>query len=112
MGHESCISVVGSWIFDSNYERALILNKASLDMICAPSVGEEKNAIFEKVYYAVRYISNEAKLKNDSSYMSPKTQSESFVLLYERLKVIIEICSPIHIQNTNVNPKNDEIKLL
>ena len=24
------ISVVGNWIFDSNYERALILNKASL----------------------------------------------------------------------------------
>ena len=33
------ISVVGSWIFDSNYERAPVLNKASLDMICAPSVG-------------------------------------------------------------------------
>ena len=48
------ISVVGSWIFDSEYERALILNKASLDMICAPSVGEEQAAKFEKVYYAVR----------------------------------------------------------
>ena len=34
------ISVVGSWIFDSNYERALVLNRASLDMICAPSFGE------------------------------------------------------------------------
>ena len=34
------ISVVGSWIFDSNYERALFLNKESLDMICAPSIGE------------------------------------------------------------------------
>ena len=55
------ISVVVSWIFDSNYERAPVLNKASLDMICAPSVGEEQNAIFEKVYYAVRYIFNEAK---------------------------------------------------
>ena len=33
------ISVVGSWIFDSNYERALVLNKESLGMICAPSVG-------------------------------------------------------------------------
>ena len=41
------IRVVGSWIFDSNYERALVLNKASLDMICAPSVGEEQAAIFE-----------------------------------------------------------------
>ena len=56
------ISVVGSWIFDSNYERALVLNKESLDMICAPSIGEEQAAIFEKVYYAVRYILNEAKL--------------------------------------------------
>ena len=34
------ISVVGNWIFDSNYERALVLNRTSLDMICAPSVGE------------------------------------------------------------------------
>ena len=57
------ISVVGSWIFDSKYERALVLNKASLDMICAPSVGEEKAAKFEQVYYAARYIFNEAKLK-------------------------------------------------
>ena len=57
------ISVVGSWIFDSNYEISLVLNKASLDMICAPSVGEEQAARFEKVYYAVRYIFNEAKLK-------------------------------------------------
>ena len=65
------ISVVGNWIFESNYERALVLNKASLDMICAPSVGEEQNVIFEKVYYAVRYTFNEEKLKNDSSYVSP-----------------------------------------
>ena len=57
------ISVVGSWIFDSNYEISLVLNKASLDMIFAPSVGEEQKAIFDKVYYAVRYILNEAKLK-------------------------------------------------
>ena len=57
------ISAVGNYIFDSKYERALVLNKASLDMICAPSVGEEQAAIFEKVYYAVRYIFNEVKLK-------------------------------------------------
>ena len=56
------ISVFGNWIFDSNYERALVLNKSSLDMICAPSVGEEQAAKFEKVYYAVRYIFNEEKL--------------------------------------------------
>ena len=57
------ISVVGNWIFESNYERALALNMASLDMIYGPYVGEEQNVIFEKVYYAVRYIFNEAKLK-------------------------------------------------
>ena len=57
------ISVVGNWVFDSKCERALVLNKASLEMICAPSVGEEQNAIFEKVYYAVRYILNESKFK-------------------------------------------------
>ena len=57
------ISVVGSWIFDSNYERARVLNRASLDMICAPSVGEEQHAMFEKVYYAVRYIYIGAQLK-------------------------------------------------
>ena len=34
------ISVVGNWICDSNYEKALVLNRASLDMICAPYVGE------------------------------------------------------------------------
>ena len=56
------ISVVGSWIFDSNYERVLVLNKESLDMICAPSIGEELAARFEKVYYAVRFISNEENL--------------------------------------------------
>ena len=50
------ISVFGSWIFDLDYERALVLNRASFDMICAPSVGEEQDAMFEKVYYAVRYI--------------------------------------------------------
>ena len=66
------ISVVGSWIFDPNYEIALVLNKASLDMICAPSVGEEQNAIFEKVYYAVRYIFNEAKLKEGQFSYVPK----------------------------------------
>ena len=57
------ISVVGSWILDSKYDRALVLNRASLNMICAPSVGEEQDSMFEKVHYAVRYIFNEAKLK-------------------------------------------------
>ena len=59
----NAISVFGSWIFDSNYEISLVFNKASLDMIYAPSVGEKQAAKFEKAYYAVRYIFNEEKLK-------------------------------------------------
>ena len=57
------ISIVGIWIFYSGYERALVLNKSSLGMICAPYVGEEQADIIKEVYYAVRYIFNESKLK-------------------------------------------------
>ena len=49
----NAISVFGKWLFDSNYEKELVLNKASLDMICAPSVGEEQGAKFESVFTAV-----------------------------------------------------------
>ena len=49
-------SVVGNWIFDSNYEKELVLNRALLDMIFAPSVGELQAAKFESVFTAVRYI--------------------------------------------------------
>ena len=35
------ISVVGYWIFESNYKKALVLNIESLDMIFAPSVDED-----------------------------------------------------------------------
>ena len=48
------ISVVGYWIFDSNYEKSLVLNMESLEMICAPSVGEEQAAKFVLVFTAVR----------------------------------------------------------
>ena len=48
------IIVVGNWIFDSNYENELVLDRASLDMICASSFGEEQDAIFENVFTAVR----------------------------------------------------------
>ena len=34
------IIFVGKWIFDSNYEKSLVLNRASLDMIFAFSIGE------------------------------------------------------------------------
>ena len=50
------ISVVGYWILDSNYKRALVLNRELFDMIRAPSVGEEEVAEFETVFISVRYI--------------------------------------------------------
>ena len=50
------IGVVEYLIFDSNYEKALILNRESLDIICAPSVGEEQVAEFLTLFTAVRYI--------------------------------------------------------
>ena len=50
------ISVVGYWVFEANYEKVLVLNRESMDMICAPSVGEEEVAEFETVFTAVRYI--------------------------------------------------------
>ena len=57
------ISVVGYWIFESNYEKSLVLNRASLDTMCAPSVGEGRAAKFELVFTAVRYIRSAAQLK-------------------------------------------------
>ena len=43
------ITFVGYCIFDSNYEKALLLYREFLDMICAPSVGEKQVAMFEKI---------------------------------------------------------------
>ena len=57
------ISVVGKWIFDSNYETALVLNMVSLDMICAPSFGKEQAAKFESLFTTVRYIYSSEQLK-------------------------------------------------
>ena len=34
------IGVVGYWIFDSKYKKALVLNRESMGIICAPSVGK------------------------------------------------------------------------
>ena len=39
------ISVVGYWKFDSDCERAQVLNREWLDMICALSVGEEEDYV-------------------------------------------------------------------
>ena len=59
------ISAVGYWIFDSNYEKAIVLNRELLDIIFAPSVGKEEVATFETYYFAVRYICSAAHLKKE-----------------------------------------------
>ena len=56
----NAISVVGYWIFDSNYEKKLVHNRETLDMICAPFIGEEQVTEFETVFTAVIYIFSEA----------------------------------------------------
>ena len=57
--------VVRYWIFDSNYEKAIVLNRESLDMVCAPSVGEEEISEFETVFTAVRYIFSASHLNKE-----------------------------------------------
>ena len=57
------ISVVMYWIFDSNYERALVINRKSLDIICAPSVGKEEGATFETAFCAIKYIFSTTQLR-------------------------------------------------
>ena len=59
------ISVVGYWIFYSNYKRALVLNREYLDMIFALSVGEEQVGVFETVFTSVRYICYDAQLNKE-----------------------------------------------
>ena len=56
-GNANCaISVVGYQVFESNYEKALVLNRDYLDMICAPYVGGKQVATFQIFFYAVRFI--------------------------------------------------------
>ena len=50
------ISILGHWIFDSNYKNILCLTQELLDLICSPSIGKELVATFQSVFYDVRYI--------------------------------------------------------
>ena len=44
------ISIVGYWIFDSNYKQALFLTRESLDIIFSPSVSEEQVEILKQYF--------------------------------------------------------------
>ena len=93
------ISVVGYWIFDSNYEKALFLNRASLEIICASSVGEGQGAKCKLVFTSVRYICSAAQLERGSFDVSVETQSYPKVFLHKQLRVLMLICLQIPIRN-------------
>ena len=59
------ISIVGHWIFDSNYKKDLCLTQEQLDIICSPFAGEEKVATLQSIFYAVRYIWEPLHLKKE-----------------------------------------------
>ena len=49
------ISIVGYWIFDSDYEKSLCLTHESLYILCSTFIGEELVATSISAFYAVRY---------------------------------------------------------
>ena len=62
---KNAISIIHSWIFDSNYEHALCMTRESLDIGCSHSVLEEKVENFETVFYDVRYMWAPGNIKMD-----------------------------------------------
>ena len=79
LGNVNCaISVVGYWIFYSYYKKSLVLNRESLNMTCATSVGEEQVTEFETVFTAVRYICFGVKLKKDSDSVLDSYEEQEF----------------------------------
>ena len=50
------ISVLLGTGYLTQAKKTLVLNRKSLDMICAPYVGEEQASEFETVFAAMRYI--------------------------------------------------------
>ena len=56
------VSIVGYWIFDSRYKKTLPLTLYSLNIICSPLEVEGIFAMFETVFWAVRYIKKRVKL--------------------------------------------------
>ena len=63
-----------SVFWGTGYLTKIVLNRESLDIICAPYVGEEQVANFETVFYALRYIFLTEQLRKEYSvYISQKT---------------------------------------
>ena len=50
------VSLVGKWIFNSNYEKVLQLKIESLNLICSCSDEYQNVTIFNWVYYVLRHV--------------------------------------------------------
>ena len=55
------VSIDENYIFYSNYEKSLTLDKYSLDNICSSLDSDNMYAMFEMVYYAFMYVTTRAK---------------------------------------------------
>ena len=64
----NAMSIVGHWIFGSNYNKALFLTQGSLNLIYSPSLDEEQVSTFRSVFYAVRYIWEPIHLKKGRTW--------------------------------------------
>ena len=63
VNHE--VSIFGYWIFDSNYKKALTLTTKGLNLIYSTLFGEGMFAMFETVFYEVKYVNNKEILNID-----------------------------------------------
>ena len=59
------ISIVGNWIFESNYKKALCLKKELLYLICPPSIGEEIVATFDPYFMLLYTVGQKFILEKD-----------------------------------------------
>ena len=52
----SC-SIAGKWIFDSNFKKALPLDRESFDLICcSDDYGKEKVGSFRRIHCAMKFV--------------------------------------------------------
>ena len=65
------VSIVGHWIFDSNYKKALPLTTQSLNIMWYPSEGGRGVfSLLESVFYAFIYVNNKSKLNIAEYFMN------------------------------------------
>ena len=69
------ISIVGYWIFDSNYEKSLCLTQESLDVICSPLIGKKKLQCFNHYFTLFSTFWHKLIFKRDKHETSVNTGS-------------------------------------